>query len=345
MPSLSPAVRLLGAAFSLLLLGATRGALAASGEGAPTTPAERGAFDRTPLTLSEALPPPLAAGAEGSAPVPSAPANPDSPEVLEQEARQGNSEALAKEAQNPIASLISLPIQWNATPGSQWAPTAIDPSARANRTLNIWNVQPVVPFPVNDRFTLISRVIVPVIQRPLAGATDVIGIGDINPTLFVVPRSRGDLQLGFGPTLVIPSATDGQLSSQRWSAGPAAVAVYTKGPVVGGVLINNIWSFAGSGGSDVNRMLIQPFFNYNLPGGWYLISSPILTADWTSPEGRGWTVPLGGGIGRLFRIGDQPFNASLQAFWNVARPEILGDELLGEATVRLQVQALFPTGR
>jgi hypothetical protein len=317
-----------------VLLGGTQTALAASGEGAPTTPFARQAFDHTPLTLSEALAPlqaalPQAAGGEGSAPAAPSSLDPDSQEVHEQEARQGNSEALAKEAQNPIASLISLPIQWNATPGSQWAATAIDPSARAHRTLNIWNVQPVAPFPVNDRFTLISGVIVPVIQRPLAGATDVIGIGDINPTLFVVPRNRGNLQLGFGPTLVIPSATDGQLSSQRWSAGPAAVAVYTQGPVVGGVLINNIWSFAGNGGSDVNRMLIQPF----------------LTADWTSPEGRGWTVPLGGGIGRLFRIGDQPFNASLQAFWNVARPEILGDELLGEVTVLLQVQALFPTGR
>jgi hypothetical protein len=287
-------------------------------------------FDPAPITLADALTP--------------AP-NPDAPQQLQEEAREGNSEALAKEAQNPIASLISLPIQWNATPGSQWAPRALDPTARHNRTFNLVNVQPVLPFPVNDRFTLISRVIVPVIQRPLAGETDVIGIGDINPTLFLVPRSRSNLQLGFGPTLVIPSATDVRLSSQRWSAGPAAVAVYTQGPVVGGVLLNNIWSFAGTGGKDISAMLIQPFLNYNLPGGWYLISSPILTADWKIADGKGWTIPVGGGIGRLFRIGSQPFNTSLQAFWNLARPQILGDELLGGVTVRLQVQALFPTGR
>ena len=310
-------------------------------------------LDLSPVTLSEVLTAPLFAP---GAPQPSAKAiastgeraagfDPDSPQVLEEEAREGNSEALAKQAQNPIASLISLPIQWNSLPGSQWAPRAADPTAQRNRSLNVWNVQPVVPFPLNDKFTLISRTIFPVIQRPLAGDTDVIGIGDINPSLFLVPRSRGHIQVGFGPTLVIPSATDVRLSSQRWSAGPAAVAVYTHGPLVGGMLINNIWSFAGDGGRDINAMLIQPFINYNLPAGWYLISSPIITADWKATNGKGWTVPLGGGIGRIFRIGTQPFNTSLQAFWNAVKPEVLGEQLAGDVTIRLQIQALFPTGR
>ncbi|MFM7641873.1 MAG: neuromedin U [Cyanobium sp.] len=290
-------------------------------------------FDCSELKLSEALAQQVQASPD-----------PDSEKVLEEEAREGNSEALAKQAQNPVASLISVPIQWNSVPGTQWAPRALDPTARANRTFNVWNVQPVVPFPLNNKLTLVSRTIVPVTHRPLAGETDVIGIGDINPTLFLVPRTGGNLMVGFGPTLVIPSATDVALSSQRWSAGPAGVVVYTRGPWVAGVLVNNIWSFAGEGGKDVNAMLIQPFVNYNLPGGWYLTSSPILTADWTAADGRGWTVPIGGGVGRLFRVGTQPFNASFQTFWNVAKPAVLGEELLGDVTIRLQIQALFPTG-
>lgn len=281
------------------------------------------------------------AGGENNQPL----LNPDPQQLLEQEAAQGNSEALAKEAQNPVASLISVPIQWNSTPGTQWAPTSLDPTARANRTLNIWNLQPVVPFVLNDRLNLISRVIVPVIQRPWQGDGNAVGIGDINPTLFLVPRTRSRLQLGFGPTLLIPSATDSRLGSQRWSAGPAAVAVYTKGPVVGGLLINNIWSFAGSGGQPVSAMLIQPFLNLNFPSGWYLASSPIITADWMASGGRGWTIPIGGGIGRIFRIGRQPFNSSLQVFWNSVRPVVGGEDLLGPVTIRLQLQALFPTGR
>lgn len=301
-------------------------------------------FDWSPVTLA-AGPAPQNSGPPGDGAAQQEPAGEaDSQPVLEQEAREGRTEALAKEAQNPVANLISLPIQWNATPGSQWAPQAIDPSAEANRTLNVWNVQPVVPFRLNQNYVLITRTIVPVIQRPLAGGADVIGIGDINPTLFLVPRTRSRLQIGFGPTLVIPSATDVQLSSQRWSAGPAAVAVYTRGPLVAGMLANTIWSFAGVGGRDIQSTLIQPFINYNLAKGWYLASSPIITADWTARNGQGWTVPIGGGFGRIFRIGRQPFNASLQGFWNVARPEVLGDRLPGPVTIRLQIQALFPTG-
>jgi len=291
-------------------------------------------FDWRPLTLAEAIPP------RSTAPAP----NPNAQPVLQEEAREGNTEALAKEAQNPVANLISLPVQWNATPSTQWAPRVVDPAAEANRTLNVVNVQPVVPFRLNDDWLLVSRTIVPVIHRPLAGSTDVIGIGDINPTLFLVPRSSGSLQVGFGPTVVIPSATDVQLSSQRWSAGPAAVAVFTRGSLVAGVLANNVWSFSGDGGRNVNAMLVQPFVNLNLANGWYLASSPILTADWTSPNGNGWTIPIGGGIGRLFRLGSQPFNASLQGFWNAVRPEVQGDTLLGPVTIRLQIQALFPTG-
>jgi len=199
-------------------------------------------FDRRPVILAEA-------GTDKDAGITveqnveaQPPVDPDSQPVLEQQAREGNTEALAKEAQN------------------------------------------------ND-FFLISRTIIPMIQRPLAGTSDVIGIGDINPTIFLVPRTTSRFQFGFGPTLVIPSATDVQLSMQRWSAGPAGVAVYTRGALVAGILANNIWSFAGEGGRQVNSMLIQPFLNINLANGWYIASSPIIPADWTANNGRGWTVP------------------------------------------------------
>ena len=312
---------------------------------AKATPKPPGAgFDWRPVILAEADTDKAAGTTVGQNVELQPPMNPDSQPVMEQQAREGNTEALAKEAQNPVANLISLPIQWNSTPSSQWAPRAVDPAAEANRTLNVWNVQPVVPFRLNNDFFLISRTIVPVIQRPLAGESDIIGIGDINPTVFLVPRTTSRLQFGFGPTLVIPSATDVQLSTQRWSAGPAGVAVYTRGALVAGILANNIWSFAGEGGRQVNSMLIQPFINVNLANGWYIASSPIITADWTVSNGRGWTVPIGGGFGRIFRIGSQPFNASFQGFWNVLRPEQLGDKLLGPVTIRLQIQALFPTG-
>src|SRR6516164_5753268 len=92
-------------------------------------------------------------------------------------------------------------------------------------------------------------------------------------------------------------------------------------PWVIGALVRQLFSIAGpQGRSDVNQTLIQPFINYNLPEGWYLVSSPIITANWSAPSSQRWTVPIGGGGGKILKIGDQPINAQLQAFHYVARP-------------------------
>ena len=105
-----------------------------------------------------------------------------------------------------------------------------------------------------------------------------------------------------------------------------------------GALINNQWSVAGWGNQDVNQMPLQPFVNFNLPDGWYLTSSPILTANWEADSGEKWTVPVGGGVGELFKLGNLPINTSLQAYYNAERPKNASDWQL-----RFQVQFLLPT--
>ena len=295
-------------------------------------------FDFTPLVLSELE---VAQASTNDQPVGTdnqpVTVTPDEPVAAEEG-------SLAKAAQNPIASLISLPIQWNSTPNTQWAPNAVDPGAQHNQTQNVVNVQPVVPFKVSDDLTLVTRTIVPFISQPWARGTNIQTLGDINPSVFFVPTLKGNLTVGLGPTLIIPSATDDRIASGRWSGGPSAVLVYTKGKVVAGGLVNNVWSFAGDGKKDVNQMLIQPFLNYNLPKGWYLTSSPIITANWTNEDNKGWTVPVGAGVGRVFVLGTQPVNASLSAYYNAVKPEIAGETLFGDWTFRAQVQFLFPTG-
>jgi hypothetical protein len=87
-------------------------------------------------------------------------------------------------------------------------------------------------------------------------------------------------------------------------------------------------------------MLIQPFVNYNLPDGWYLVSSPIITANWEADSDNTWLVPVGGGVGKIFRIGSQPMNAQMQAFYNVEKPAVAGDW-----TLRFQLQFLFPKSK
>lgn len=100
--------------------------------------------------------------------------------------------------------------------------------------------------------------------------------------------------------------------------------VYIKGPIVAGALANNIWSFGGTsgrGGTKYNSFLLQPFANYNFGGGWYVTSSPIITANWLVAGNNAWTLPVGGGFGRVVKVGGKlPVNLRLSAYGNVLRP-------------------------
>ena len=133
------------------------------------------------------------------------------------------------------------------------------------------------------------------------------------------------------------AATDSLLGSGKYSAGPAAVALTMQGHWVIGALANQQWSYAGWGDNDVSAFLIQPFVNYNLPHGWYLVSAPIITANWEADSGDKWTVPIGAGIGKIQRFGKLPLNLQLQAFYNVEKPDNGPDWQL-----RFQIQFLFP---
>ena len=236
---------------------------------------------------------------------------------------------LAKAAQNPIASLISLPFQNNTH--FNFGPQ--------EKTQNILNIQPVWPFSINEKWNLITRTIVPLISQPetIPGTERTFGLGDTTFTGFFSPRDSGKLIWGAGPTIVLPTATDDLLGSDNWAAGPSLVALTMPGNWVIGSLFSNVWSFAGSGEQDVNLFTWQYFINYNLPEGWYLSSAPIITANWEANSGNKWTVPFGGGFGKIFRIGNQPMNAQVQAFYNVKKPEFGADW-----TLRFQLQFLFP---
>jgi len=244
-------------------------------------------------------------------------------------ASSSNEEDLAKQSQNPVASLISVPFQNNTNFGV----------GEFDRTSNILNIQPVIPTPISDNWNLINRTIIPIAYQPelTSGSDDAFGLGDITYQGFFTPRTTGDFTWGVGPSFVIPTATDTVLGSEKWSLGPSAVGLVSKGPIVAGGLISQIWSFAGDDDrADVSLLTLQPFFNYNFEGGWYLSSSPIITANWQA-SGEKWTLPIGGGGGRVFNIGNQPVNASAQVFWNAVKPEGGADW-----TLRAQLNLLFP---
>src|SRR5215475_8496029 len=238
-------------------------------------------------------------------------------------------EDLAKQSQNPIADLVSVPFQSNTN----------FHTGPFKRTQEILNIQPVVPLHINENWNLISRTIMPVMSQPdPIFNSNTNGIGDITQEFFVSPAHPGPLIWGVGPVFTVPSATDPILGQGKVLFGPTVVLLTTPGHWVIGVLANNQWSVGGNPLLPrVNAFLMQPFINYNMAHGWYLTSAPIMTANWLAAAGERWTVPLGGGFGRIFKLGDQPVSASIAAYYNVGRPT-------GTATWQLRtfVSLLFP---
>jgi len=229
---------------------------------------------------------------------------------------------LAKASQNPVGDIISLPFEY-------WHYDGMANSGSADAIM----LKPVYPLRIGN-INLINRVIIPYLgidtnrEGSDLGEIDVpptrsreSGLGNIQYQGFLTSAKPGKIIWGVGPVFELPTNTSG-LGSDKWSAGPAAVALSMPGNWVLGALVQNIWSFAGPGGEpDVNQFTFQYFINYNISNGWYLTSTPIITADWERSSSDQWTVPFGGGIGKLHRFGKLPVDFKLQAFSNVEKPE------------------------
>jgi hypothetical protein len=236
---------------------------------------------------------------------------------------------LQKATQNPVADMISVPFQnnFNFNTGS------------TDATQYICNFQPVVPIHLNEDWNLITRTIVPIVNQPslFPGTNSATGIGDINPAFFLSPKASQGLIWGAGPAFLIPSATDDVLGQDKWCAGPTGVVLKMDGPWVYGALGSYLSSMGGAGPSSVSLVTVQPFVNYNMKEGWYLTSAPIVTGDMMADDNQKWTVPLGGGAGRLFKMGKMPVNMQLAAYGNTIKPDNGPDWQL-----RVQIQFLFP---
>jgi hypothetical protein len=269
-------------------------------------------------------------------------------------ARAQQGDDLREAAQNPIADLISVPFQND---------TNFD-IGHTDNTQNILNIQPVYPTHLGPNWNLISRPILPVVYQPpfLSGAElraaeqlfgpeigeTEFGLGDLTTEFFFSPRkpirlgSDASLVWGLGPVFQFPTATDELLGTEKWSAGADFVVFLSdkRLHITTGFLILNLWSFAGDEDrANVNAMTFEPFLNYNLPKGCYLVTSPIITANWEADEDNRWTVPVGGGFGCIFKIGHQPINANLQAYYNAVTPDDVG----ANWQLRTTWTFLFPT--
>lgn len=238
---------------------------------------------------------------------------------------------LAQDLANPLASLISVPFQANYDRG-------IGPSDDGERLTT--NIQPVVPFSLNEEWNLITRTIVPVTWQMdiFPGSGSQFGLGDISTSLFVSPAqvTEDGFTWGVGPIFVLPTATDSLLGAEKWVAGPTAVGLVQRGPWTVGALGNHVWSFAGKDSrAEVNRSFIQPFAAYTTESAWTFSVQSESAYDWT---GNDWSVPVNVAASKVFLLG--PLPVSLQGgagYWATAPDN--GPEGF---RFRLQFTFLFP---
>lgn len=243
---------------------------------------------------------------------------------------------LAKLSENPIADMNTSPLQNDINFG--FGPE--------HRIQDVLYLLPIYPVALSSKVNLITRTIAPLVWQPQTGPQGgtTFGMGDILFSAFVSPRSNGTLNWGIGPAILLPTGTNagvGAQNSGQWCIGPTAAIVYSPGPLVMGLLVNNIFSFNGRAGApSVDALTMQPFFNVNLPKGLFFTTSPIITADWERPNDQRWIVPIGGGFGAVIKIGRFGLGLNAQAYWNAVTTDAGG-----EWTLRLTAAGLFPSKR
>ena len=244
---------------------------------------------------------------------------------------QDDADELAKKLSNPVANLISVPLQYNVDfdIGSE------------DGTKHTLNIQPVIPTSISEKWNLITRVILPVIQQDdvFGESGSQFGLGDTTPSFFFSPKepTAGGLIWGIGPVFLLPTATDDLLGSGKWGAGPTGLVLVQKNGWTYGALVNHIWSVAGEDDrDDVNNTFLQPFLAKGIAGGWTLTGNFESSYNW---EAEKWTVPFNFTVSKVTKIGGRPISFAGGARYYFETP--------GEGPdwgLRAVVTLLFPHG-
>ena len=225
---------------------------------------------------------------------------------------------LATKLANPLAAMISVPFQYNYNQG-------IGPAG--DGTQSYVNIQPVIPFELNEDWNLISRTILPVTYQDdvFPGAGSQFGLGNTTESLFLSPsKPWNGIIWGVGPVLYLPTNTDSLLGADKWGAGPTGVALWQgKGWTVG-ALANHIWSFAGDDDApDINATYLQPFISYTTHDAWTFTLNTESTYDWNSDQ---WSVPVNFQVAKLVKFGKLPVSLFGGVRYWAASPDGSGPE-------------------
>ena len=237
---------------------------------------------------------------------------------------------LAKKLNNPIANLVSVPMQLNYDQ---------DIGLNDQGKRYVLNIQPVIPFSLNENWNLISRTILPLVsQEDIVPGTDQSGIGDVTQSLFFSPRAptAGGWIWGAGPVFLLPTASDSLLGGEKWGIGPTVIVLKQQNGWTYGALANHVWSVAGDDArTDISKTFLQPILAYTTSKHTTFSLNMESSYNWESEE---WSVPINLLATQLFKVGKQPMSLKLGArYW--ADSPANGPEGWG---VRLAYTLVFP---
>jgi len=236
---------------------------------------------------------------------------------------------LAKKLSNPIASLISVPFQNNMDVGI----------GAYNGSRNTLNFQPVLPISLSPKLNMITRMVLPIISQQdisAPGAKES-GLSDATVSALFSPAvAKNGLTWGVGPILLVPTATDKLLGTEKFGVGPTAIVLKQANGWTYGALVNQIWSIAGSDErADVNQMFVQPFFVYNWKSGAGLGGNFEITENW---EGNTTAVFFNPTISGITQLGNQKVQLVIGPRIPLAMPENARPDF----GVRAMVSFVFP---
>jgi hypothetical protein len=237
----------------------------------------------------------------------------------------------AERIQNPMADAIKIPLenQFDQNVGHKGA------------TQYTFGLKPSMASGAAPGWIGIHRLNIPFIYQPglVSGEKDSFGLGDIQYESFYGPAGLHTFYWGIGPLFEVPTATDNQLGSRKWSAGLGGTGSIVKGPLVAGARVNHLWSFAGSGSYHVRRSTIEYFAYLNFAHGWFIGTSPVNVADWEANSDDRWIVPIGGGIGKVFANDRHATVFKLDGYHYAEKPASGAEWLL-----LFEIQFLFDEG-
>lgn len=253
-------------------------------------------------------------------------------------------EAFRARAQNPLSPHYSIPLKYVYHDAD-------------NGSVSIGSIQPIIPISLGT-WNMINQLSlnfigtsggvygIAALPEPYSGS-GATGLGDTSFTSLFSPVSSDNFSWGIGPTFAFPTDTlfsdindrrSRQLGSGKFSIGPSVMFVTQAKSWTLGLNSKQIWSVLGNHSrSSVSQMELKPFVNYNLSEGWYLVSDMDMIANWNHANNQQWTVPIGGGVGKVFDIGKHKLNTRLESYYNIVRPNQAPDWSVG-----LTVQLLLP---